>query len=718
MHHTPTHLSATTHMKRLMRGVSLVWIIAGCLPLTLSARAVAGSFSIDQVLSAPLVNSLTASRGGPVAWVANRQGERNIWVAAPAAGGAYRVSKLTHYRGDDGNDLGELSWGPSGRTLVYVRGGSFEDSSPENTLSLPIGPANSPAVWAVSMQAPAPRLIGPGQDPAVAPDGSQVAYLNENSLWLANLAGPTAPRPVVQDERNITAFAWSPDGSRIAFVSEREQREDYALRSFIGVYDLAHKSIRWLAPSFDHDFSPVWSPDGRELAFIRIPVGTMEEYARYGTPWSIWLASATTGQGHEVWRAQQGPGSIFYSGDLSTALLWGAGDRLIFRWERTGWLNLYTVSSGGGAATPLATGSFEVAEMTLAADGHTVVFSSNKGDPDRQHVWEVPVAGGPAVPLTRGTGIELTPVIDSRGQILVLHGNARLPLEPTLVRGNGTLEPLNPQAIPQQFPASQLVAPQAVAFRSPDGLESHAQLFLPPHDAPGVRHPAIVFYHGGPQNQMLLGWHPAKAYWYFYGLNQYLANRGYVVLSVNFRGGTGYGLDYRDPPHFGRYGASEFQDELGAARYLDSRADVDSKRIGAYGGSYGGVMVGMALARASDLYAAGVACCGIYDWRAFMLGTEPGSYFTPAQLQLAYDSSAIAAVKTWRSPVLIYQSDNDHNVPLSQNEELVAALRANGQSPQTIVTPNEVHDMLRYASWRKFFGITDRFFSEHFGMKR
>jgi dipeptidyl aminopeptidase/acylaminoacyl peptidase len=701
-----------------MRCISLVWITAGCLPLMLSARAEAGSFTIEQVLSVPFVESLTASRRGPVAWVENRQGNRNVWVAEPVAGGTYRVSEFTHYRGDDGNDLGELSWDPSGRTLVYARGGSFDDASPENTLSLPLGPSMSTTVWAVSADIPTPRLIGPGQDPAAAPGGSRVAYLHENSLWLANLAGSTAPRPVVQNERSISAFAWSPDGSRIAFVSEREQSDFEALRSFIGVYDLARKSLVWMAPSFDHDFSPAWSPDGRELAFVRIPVGTKGEYVRYGTPWSIWVASAATGQGHEVWRANQGPGSIFYPGSSSTALLWGAGDQLIFKWERTGWLNLYTVSSGGGAASPLATGSFEVADMTVTPDGRTVVFSSNKGDPDRQHVWEVPVAGGPAVALTRGTGIEASPAIDSSGQILVLHGNARLPLEPTLVRGNGTLEPLNPRAIPKEFPASQLVLPQEVTFRAPDGLEDHAQLFLPPHDASGVRHPAIVFYHGGPERQMLLGWHPVSAYAHLYGMNQYLANRGYVVLSVNYRESTGYGLDYRNAPHFGPFGASEFQDELGAARYLDSRTDVDSKRIGVYGGSYGGVMVAMALARASDLYAAGVDYAGIHDWRTFNLEAAPGAYFTPVQLQLAYDSSAIAAVKTWRSPVLIFQSDNDHNVPISQSEELITALRANGQSPQTIVLPNEIHDMLRHASWLEFLGDADRFFAEQFGMKR
>jgi len=707
-----------------MRGLSLLWVIAGWLPLILSARAEAGSFTIEQVLSAPFVESLTASRRGPVAWVANRQGTRNVWVAEPAAGGTYRVSELTHYQGDDGNDLGELSWDPSGRTLIYARGGSFdEDVSAVNTLSLPLGPSMVTTVWAISPQTSAPRLIGPGQDPAASPAGSQVAYLNEGSLWLANLAGSMAPSPVVQYERNITAFVWSPDGRRIAFVSEREQSDLDALHSFIGVYDLARKSLVWMAPSFDEDRLPVWSPDGRRLAFIRIAVGTPKDYTRYATtPWAIWVANPATGRARKVWQAAPGPGSMFDQGDGRGALLWGAGNRLVFKWERTGWLNLYTVSAHGGTAAALATGAFEVASMVLTSDRRVVVFSSNKNDIDRRHVWQVPVAGGPMVQLTRGSGIEASPAIASRGDVIVLHGDARLPLEPALVRGNGALVSLNPSAIPKEFPASELVVPREVTFRAPDGVENHAQLLLPPHDVPGVRHPAIVFYHGGPERQMLLGWHPFPAYSYFYGMDQYFADHGYVVLSDNYRGSTGYGLDYRTPLRFGPYGASEYQDERGAALYLDSRADVDPKRIGAYGGSYGGVMVGMALARGSDLYAAGVACCGIYDWRALIIQAEQASgeygYFTPAQLQLAYDSSAIASAGTWRSPVLIYAADDDRNVDIGQSEEMITALRADGHDPQTMVVPNETHDLNRYASWLGFLHATDDFFARHLGTNR
>src|SRR5262249_16105626 len=151
---------------------------------------------------------------------------------------------------------------------------------------------------------------------------------------------------------------------------------------------------------------------------------------------------------------------------------------------------------------------------------------------------------------------------------------------------------------PEEYPGANFVVPQPVIFQSPDGMSIHGQLFLPPGGSrtpTAARHPALLFFHGGPYRQMLLGANPMGAYAYMYAMNQYFASRGYVVLSVNYRGGTGYGLNFRVPPNFGPAGASEFNDILGAASFLKVRADVDPTRIGVWGGSYGGYMTALAL---------------------------------------------------------------------------------------------------------------------------
>jgi dipeptidyl aminopeptidase/acylaminoacyl peptidase len=129
-------------------------------------------------------------------------------------------------------------------------------------------------------------------------------------------------------------------------------------------------------------------------------------------------------------------------------------------------------------------------------------------------------------------------------------------------------------------------------------------------------HPAVIFFHGGSRLQMLLAWHNMDYCNNAYAMNQYLASLGYVVLSVNYRSSIGYGLDFREALNYGAPGASEFNDVLGAGLYLRSRPDVDPKRIGLWGGSYGGYLTALGLASASDLFAAGVDFHGVHDWSA------------------------------------------------------------------------------------------------------
>jgi dipeptidyl aminopeptidase/acylaminoacyl peptidase len=198
---------------------------------------------------------------------------------------------------------------------------------------------------------------------------------------------------------------------------------------------------------------------------------------------------------------------------------------------------------------------------------------------------------------------------------------------------------------------------------------------------------------------MLPGWHYMYYYRNAYVFNQYLASRGFVVLSVNFRSGIGYGLEFREALGFGAMGASEYRDVAGAGLYLRGRTDVDPSRIGLWGGSYGGYLTALALARASDLFAAGVDPHGVHDWRDWfrvVLGEE-GRDADAARL--AFASSPMADVKTWRSPVLLIHGDDDRNVPFRQSVDLAEALRERGVTVEQLVFPDEVHDFLVHSHW-------------------
>jgi dipeptidyl aminopeptidase/acylaminoacyl peptidase len=256
-----------------------------------------------------------------------------------------------------------------------------------------------------------------------------------------------------------------------------------------------------------------------------------------------------------------------------------------------------------------------------------------------------------------------------------------------------------------------------VIFSASDGLRVHGQLFLPPNLKKGERRPAVLFFHGGPPRQMLLGWHYLSYYNNAYAMNQYLASRGYVVLSVNYRAGIGYGMAFREAPSQGAAGASEFNDVLGAGLYLRSRPDVDPDRIGLWGGSYGGYLTALGLARASNLFAAGVDIHGVHNWNNGIRNFIPEYAPKPEEERLAFESSPMAWLDGWRSPVLVIHGDDDRNVAFSETVELVEALRERKVEVEQLILPDEIHSFLRYASWVKVYEATAEFFDRKLAKK-
>lgn len=696
-------------MKRFALAVA-VFAVAFCAPASAQKP-----FTLEQVLSAPFPTELTAAPAkGRVAWISNARGRRNLWVAEPASDGNYKARQITLYSEDDGQDLGQLSWAPDAATIAFTRGGDLEflNRPYPNPLSSPQGVEQN--VWTASLATGNLTKVGEGHSPAVSPKGDVVAFILKGQVWLAKLDGSAKPEQLIHANGEATSLQWAPDGSKLAFVS---RRGDHA---FIAAYDFAAKSLAYLDPSVDTDIEPVWSPDSRQIAFVRIPVSKGRlpfSPRREAQPWSIRIVEVLTGKAREVWHAETGRGSAFHEVVADNQLLWGVGNQLVFPWERDGWVHLYSVSVGGGPARLLTPGNFEVEYVALSQNREEIVFSSNQDDIDRRHVWRISVKGDRPVQLTSGSGIETGPVMASDNRtVFVLHSDARTPLRPATLAAKGELHDLAPEAISSDFPANSLVAPQQVIFSAADGMQIHGQLFLPPNAAGAGRHPAVVFFHGGSRRQMLLGWHYMLYYSNAYALNQYLASRGYVVLSVNYRSGIGYGLDFREALNYGAMGASEFNDVQGAGVYLRSRADVDPQRIGLWGGSYGGYLTALGLARASDMFAAGVDMHGVHDWNTeipnFMPSYKPND--KPDAARLAWESSPLSSVSTWRSPVLLIQGDDDRNVPFAEMVDVAQALRKQGVSFDQLVFPDEIHDFLLHRTWLAAYHAASDFFDRRF----
>jgi len=417
-----------------------------------------------------------------------------------------------------------------------------------------------------------------------------------------------------------------------------------------------------------------------------------------------------------AWIADAGAGSVFHPTLSDSNLLWLRGGALVFPWEKTGWLQLYAVPASGGAAIALTPGSFEVAHLALSPDRARLLYSSNQGDEDRLHLWSLDENRKPPARLGgEGKTIEDLPQIGADGTLFALQSGAAQPLQPVMLSG-GRWQPLAAQLIPAAFPQSRLVTPESVTFPAQDGQLTHAQLFTPQDGGASTQHPAVLFFHGGPRRQMLLGFHSMDAYNWMYALNQYFVAEGYIVLSVNYRGGIGYGLEYREAKDFGPGGGSELNDLLGAISYLKGRKDVDPQRLGIWGGSYGGLMTALGLARASGALAAGVDYAGLYNWASFFSSVGL-SLPDAAAVQRAVESSPIATIDRWHSPVLVVQADDDRDVPAGQSSELIEALRSHRIDHDELILPNEIHDLARYASWMQFFQASDTYFEQHLALR-
>jgi dipeptidyl aminopeptidase/acylaminoacyl peptidase len=684
-----------------LQAFAMLFVVAG-------GVAFGAKFTLEQVIGAPFPSELTASEhGGKVAWVVDERGPRNLWVAE---GPDYKGRRLVSFTADDGQEIAQIQWLPDATGLVYVRGGDFETHRDNpNPASYAAGVDQS--IWFVSLQGGAPRKLAEGNSPAVSPKGDRIVFLRAGAVWTMPLAGEGKAEQLIHAKGAAGDLRWSPDGTRIAFINNRGDH------SLVGIYELGTKQVRYVDASVDQDGNPVWSPDSRQVAYLRIPASTRAFSfgpVRTSEPWSIRVADVETEMGREIFHAAEGPGSAFHPMVAENQLIWGAGGHIVFPWERTGWQHLYSVPVAGGPAVALTSGDFEVEHVSAGAENREVLFSANKGDIDRRHIWRVAVTGGAVTAVTSGRNLEWSPVAVGDGAIAYLHSGAKVPAQ-AAIQINGSVKEMSPESIPVDFPVSSLAEPQPVILTAADGMQIHAQLFLPADLKPGEHRPAMIFFHGGSRRQMLLGWHYMGYYNHSYAMNQYLASRGYVVLAVNYRSGIGYGLNFREALNYGATGASEFNDVLGAGLYLKSRGDVDATRIGLWGGSYGGYLTALGLSRASDLFAVGVDFHGVHDWnnviRNFVSAYDPAK--DPNVARIAFESSPMASVGTWRSPVLLIHGDDDRNVPFHETVMLVEALRKQKVPFQQLIFPDEIHGFLTTKRWIEAYAATVKFLDSY-----
>ena len=664
-------------------------------------------FSLKSVLSYPFPSQLvTSPAGSKIAWAVNQQGKRNIYTATAPD---YQAVKITGFTEDDGQELTSLSVSDDGKWIVFVRGGDHggRDGGPVNASSSPVAPKMQ--ILSIPFVGGNTVTIGEGDYPVIAPNSKDLIFSSGGQIKIAAIDGSAPAKNLFYAKGNNSGYKWSPDGSKIAFVCNRTDH------SFIGIYKNQSTPVQWLLPSFARDHSPAWSPDGSEITFIRTPgIGgeTDSILAKKHQPWAIWTINVNTGEGKQIWKAPATIKGSYPSIEGGANLAWAAG-RIIFSSYEDGWPHLYSMDSKGRNKLLLTPGNFVVENIKLSQDRKMVIFAANTGkdkdDLDRRHIYRVSVDKTDMKLLSDGLGIEAYPVFSGDAkQVYCLSATAQRPLLPAVLQEGKKIRLIGEELLHPDFPVTDLVIPKHVSFKAADGQLVYGQLFSP--KKPIKNHPAILYVHGGPQRQMYLGWSPMDYYSIDYGLNQYLVSLGFTVLSVNYRLGLGYGYDFHKPLNAGAQGASEYQDIKAAGEWLALQHDVDPRRIGIYGGSYGGYLTALALGRDSKLFAAGVDIHGVNN-RFSSNASDAGSPAPDAALaaKIAQESSPVHYLNTWTSPTLIIHADDDRNVSFSQSVDLAKRFEDKKVEFESLVIPDDTHHWMKFSNGVKVSEETAEF---------
>ena len=642
-------------------------------------------------------------------WVANPShspdgSERAIWAVRATGGPAWRVAE---------GGAPELS--PDGRHVLYVKDGQIYRARVVRS-----GPPTSMDTGGI----PYIREWGRNGSPRWSPDGRKIAFVSdrENHAFVAVLDVATRKATYIAPSVDCDGGpTWSPDSKRIAFY--RRPGTPFGLQAQNGQGGIGNPAGPATNPNA---VRPPGNPsggcggggfggggrggDGATLGASRQDSsrGSMRGSPGFysatfsgGHTLSLMIADAESGEAREFWHNAPRD-SVF----TTAANMEWAGEQVIFpvTFPKDEWDRWYSISVNGGAPVRLTTtdGLIENAtSLALSRDGgKTLFYCTNATDIERRHIWMVPTGGGTPTRISTGDGIETSPQPLASGKhVAVIYMNARTPASIALVPTTGGAPKVIFPTLSPHFPTQAHVMPEVVHTKAADGLDISNTLFLPKDMKSGEKRPAIVFVHGGPARQMLPGYHYMQFYHWSYAVNQWLASQGYVVLSINYRSGIGYGRSFRTAAGTQSRGNSEYQDVVAGAKYLQGRADVDASRVGIWGLSYGGLLTSQALARNSDIFVAGADLAGVHLYGNVIDSTNQ-----------AFKSSAVGAIDGWKSPVFLVHGDDDRNVDFAQTVGLVQLLRARGVYHELIVVPDDLHESMLHSKWIETFDKMGVFF--------
>jgi dipeptidyl aminopeptidase/acylaminoacyl peptidase len=483
------------------------------------------------------------------------------------------------------------------------------------------------------------------------------------------------------------------------FVTESAYTEDISSRNKVG--DVQNKTklailgvrtgeVKWVEHGQKGEVQlsqPVWSEDGTRAALQARAADNKDRW--------ILALDAATGKTRVL---VDNHDNAWVDGPGAFTLGWLKSDRdLYFQSERSGYSQLYSVGFDGGEAKALTSGDFEVVSAVLSRDKSKFLLTTSEADPGEEQIYEMPAEGGKRVRLTRMTGGHRVVVSPDERWMADVYSYSNKPPElySGEVKADAKETKLTASPAPEFSQYPWLDVP-IITFAARDGAKVRAHIYKPANFKKGG--PAVIFVHGaGYLQNVHRHW---SSYSHEYMFNQLLMERGYLVLDIDYRGSAGYGRDWRTAI-YEHMGGKDLEDNVDAARWLVSQHGVDAKRIGLYGGSYGGFITLMAMFTTPDVFTAGAALRPVTDWAHYNHPYTSNILNNPQSDAEAYRrSSPIYFAQNLKGALLICHGMVDTNVHFQDTVRLVQRLiELRKENWQVAVFPVEDHGFIQPTSW-------------------
>ena len=583
---------------------------------------------------------------------------------------SFTVDKLYMTR-----EIGGTTWSPDSKQIAFV-----SNISGRNNIWLVPATGGWPTQLTISDQRQT--------QPAWSPDGLWIAYASDydgNEQWDIFLVSPKSG-----DVVNLTATkeiseqspVWSPDSKQVAYASKPKDAASYEIE-LIDVYSRHVRHITQNTPANLSNFGPVFASDGKSIAYTQVRAD--------GKDSNIFLFDLASGKSRNL--TPHDGEHLYYATDLAPD-----GKRaLITSDAHNGYWNVALLDIATGEISWLTNDKWEIRSGTFSPDGRSLCWTANVDGQTVIYSYDLATRQTQALPLKSGVntlGGNVRPFSPDGSKLLFYHQGGDSPNDAwTYDLATRQVQPVT-HALIGGLRSSDMVQPYLVHYPSRDGkFTISAYVYVPNNIAPTGKFPAIVSIHGGPASQFVDGFDP---------LIQYVVNQGYLVIAPNYRGSSGYGKEFLQA-NYRDLGGSDLNDVLDAAGWIKKSPFVDPKKLVVMGASYGGYLTMMALTKAPDMWAAGVAIVPFVNWTTELANIDPNMRQTDIAIMgdpvgnkaLYADRSPINFIDRIKAPLLLLAGGNDPRCPASEAQQVAAAIKKNGGFVQLKIYENEGHSFSR-----------------------